>query len=42
LAAQRVNRYARENTISIYVLKNAKVDVNKIIKEDVEERKKKI
>ena len=42
LAAQRVNRYAREDTISIYVLKNAKVDVNKIIKEDVEERKKKI
>jgi hypothetical protein len=38
LAAQRINRYAREDTISIYVLKGAKVDVNEIIKEDVQKR----
>jgi hypothetical protein len=40
LAAQRINHYAREDTISIFVLKGAKMDVNKIIKADVEERKK--
>ena len=40
LAAQRINQYAREDTISIYVLKGAKEDVNKIIKEDVDKRKK--
>jgi len=40
LAAQRINPYAREDTISIYVLKGAKVDVNKIIKEEAEEKKK--
>ncbi|MCL2652051.1 MAG: glycosyltransferase family 39 protein [Candidatus Azobacteroides sp.] len=40
LAAQRINQYAREDTISIYVLKGAKVDVNKIIKEEAEEKKK--
>ena len=36
LAAQRINRYAREDTISIYVLKGAKVDVNEIIKDDID------
>jgi hypothetical protein len=39
LAAQRINQYALEDTISIYVLKGAKVDVNEIIKADVEQRK---
>jgi len=39
LAVQRINRYAREDTISIYLLKDAKVDVNKIIKEEVEQKK---
>jgi len=36
----KFNQYAREDTISIYVLKRAKVDVNKIIKEEAEEKKK--
>jgi hypothetical protein len=40
LATQRINHYAREDTISIYVLKGAKVDINKIVKLDVEERKR--
>jgi len=40
LAAQRINQYAREDTISIYVLKGAKVDVNEIIKDDVYRRKR--
>ena len=35
LAAQRINQYAREDTISIYVLKGAKVDISKIIKDEV-------
>jgi len=39
LADQRINRYAREDTISIYLLKGAKVDANKIIKEEVEQKK---
>jgi hypothetical protein len=39
LAAQRINQYAREDTIAIYVLKGAKVDINKIIKDDVNKRK---
>ena len=39
LAAQRINQYAREDTISIYVLKGAKVDINEIIKDDVNKRK---
>lgn len=38
LAAQRVNPYAREDTISIYVLRGAKVDVNKRIKEEADEK----
>jgi hypothetical protein len=40
LAAQRINQYAREDTISIYVLKGAKVDINEIIKDDINKRKK--
>ena len=34
LADKRINQYAREDTISIYVLKGAKVDVNKIIQNE--------
>ena len=33
LADQRINPYAREDTISIYVLKGAKEDINKIIED---------
>ena len=32
LAARRINSYAREDTISIYILKGAKVDINERIK----------
>jgi len=39
LATQRINQYAREDTISIYVLKGAKVDINEIIKDDVNRMK---
>ena len=39
LAAQRINPYAKEDTISIYVLKGAKVDVNEIIKDDIDSKK---
>ena len=35
LAGQRINQYAREDTISIYVLKGAKVDINKIIENEI-------
>jgi hypothetical protein len=38
LAGQRINQYAREETISIYVLKGANVDVNEIIKEEIKSR----
>ena len=31
LAVQRINQYAREDTISIYVLKGAKTDINEIL-----------
>jgi hypothetical protein len=34
LAAQRINPYAREDTISIYVLRGAKTDISKRIKEE--------
>jgi hypothetical protein len=40
LAGKRINQYAREDTISIYVLNSAKVDVNKIIKDETDEIKK--
>jgi hypothetical protein len=39
LAAQRINKFAREDTISIYVLRGAKVDVNKRILEEAERKK---
>jgi hypothetical protein len=39
LAAQRINQYAREDTISIYVLKGAKTDINKIVKDEADQRK---
>ncbi len=38
LAAQRINQFAREDTISIYVLKGAKVDVNKRIKDEADRK----
>ena len=40
LAGKRINPYAIEDTISIYVLRNAKTDINEIIKEEVKQRKK--
>jgi len=40
LASQRINQYAREDTISIYVLKNANVDVNQIINDDLAQKRK--
>ena len=39
LATQRINQYAREDTISIYVLKGANVDVNKVIKDETDKIK---
>jgi hypothetical protein len=39
LATKRINKYAREPEISIYLLKGAKIDVNKRIKEEMEEEK---
>ncbi|REG98604.1 glycosyltransferase family 39 protein [Flavobacterium aquicola] len=39
LAGKRINKYSRETEISIYVLKGAKVDVSKRIKEEMEEKK---
>ncbi|EOR95302.1 hypothetical protein ADIARSV_1533 [Arcticibacter svalbardensis MN12-7] len=37
LSAKRINKYAREYTIRIYVLKGAKVDINKRIRIEAEE-----
>lgn len=39
LASQRINKFAREDTISIYVLRGAKVDINKRIKEESNQKK---
>jgi len=39
LAGKRVNKYAREPEIFIYVLKGAKIDVNKRIVKEMEEKK---
>jgi hypothetical protein len=39
LARKRINKYAREPEISIYVLRGAKVDVSKRIKAEIEEEK---
>jgi hypothetical protein len=41
LATQRINQYAREDTISVYVLKDAKADINKILKDNVNRSKHK-
>jgi hypothetical protein len=39
LAGKRINKFARESEISIYVLRGAKVDVNKRIKDEIERKK---
>ena len=39
LAGKRINQYALDDTIFIYVLRGAKVDVNEIIKEEIDQRK---
>jgi Dolichyl-phosphate-mannose-protein mannosyltransferase len=39
LATKRINRFAREPEISIYVLKGAKVDINKRITEEIRTEK---
>ena len=39
LATKRINKYAREPEIAIYVLKGAKIDINKRIKEEMERKK---
>ncbi len=39
LADKRVNKFAREDTISIYVLRGAKVDINKRIKDEADRKK---
>jgi hypothetical protein len=39
LAGKRINQYAREDTISIYVLKGAKVDIHKRIKDEADRKK---
>jgi ribosomal protein L30E len=39
VAGKRINKYARESEITIYVLKGAKIDVNKIIKKEIEKKK---
>ncbi|OOG76981.1 glycosyltransferase family 39 protein [Flavobacterium sp. A45] len=40
LAAKRINKFAREPEISIYVLRGAKVDVSKRIKDEMESKLK--
>jgi len=42
LAGKRINQYAREDTIFIYVLRNAKVDVNEIIKDEISKNKNRL
>lgn len=39
LAGQRINKFAREDTISIYVLRGAKVDISERIREEAERMK---
>lgn len=39
LADKRINKFAREDTISIYVLKGAKADINKRIKDEADRKK---
>lgn len=38
LATQRVNQFAREDTISIFLLRGARVDINKLLKDEAEEK----
>lgn len=40
LASKRINKFAREPEISIYVLHGAKIDVSKRIKDEMERKKK--
>ncbi|MBZ5856822.1 glycosyltransferase family 39 protein [Flavihumibacter profundi] len=39
LAGKRINQFAREQEISIYVLRGAKIDVNKRIKDEMDRKK---
>lgn len=39
LATKRINQFAREDTISIYILKGAKTDINKRIKDEADRKK---
>ncbi|WP_348823428.1 ArnT family glycosyltransferase [Flavobacterium aestuarii] len=39
VAAKRMNKYARESEITIYVLKGAKIDVRKRIKQEIDSEK---
>ena len=39
LAAKRINQFAREPEISIYVLRGAKVDVTKRIQDEIVQKK---
>jgi len=39
LAAKRINKFAREPEISIYVLRGAKVDVNRRLRDEIERKK---
>jgi 4-amino-4-deoxy-L-arabinose transferase-like glycosyltransferase len=39
LAGKRINNFAREDTISIYVLRGARADINKRIKDEAERKK---
>lgn len=38
LAAQRINQFAREDTIAVYVLKNANIDIRPILRDEVQKR----
>jgi hypothetical protein len=39
LADRRINNFAREDTISIYILRGARADINKRIKDEAERKK---
>ncbi|MEO6734648.1 MAG: glycosyltransferase family 39 protein [Ferruginibacter sp.] len=39
LAAKRINQFAREEEISIYVLRGARIDINKRIKDEADRKK---
>jgi hypothetical protein len=40
MAAQRINVFAREDTISIYVLRGAKVDINQRLQAEAEAKRR--